>query len=199
MIAQQGAQFAAQFAQVAVTPLGNVVGGAVGFGTSIFAKGLLAGTDAGFLSGFIGKGAGELVKSIPIFKAEPTMMNRIAQAFTGNGSKIFGGFMAGAAALLSLFMLWRDSKKAEELDRALRQKRQEVMNGFNDLAEDVGRDLLNSVRTFMAQNVDPIVAAFDEKIKAVEAMTTNEKIKSEKLSALLNQTEKLIGEIQACQ
>ena len=198
LIAQQGAQFAAQFAQVAVTPLGNVVGGAVGFGTSIFAEGLLAGTDAGFLSGFIGKGAGELVKSIPIFKAEPTMMNRIAQAFTGNGSKIFGGFMAGAAALLSLFMLWRDNKKAEELDRALRQKRQEVMNGFNDLAEDTGRDLLNSVRSFMAQNVEPIVAAFDEKIKAVEAVKANEKIKSEKLSELLNQTENLIAEIQAC-
>ena len=194
LIAQQGAQFAAQFAQVAVTPLGNAVGNVVGTGVS-----LVLAEDAGLFSSFIGKGAGELVKSIPIFKAEPTMMNRIAQAFTGNGSKIFGGFMAGAAALLSLFMLWRDSKKAEELDRALRQKRQEVMNGFNDLAEDTGRDLLNSVRSFMAQNVEPVVAAFDEKIKAVESMTTNEKLKSEKLSALLNQTEKLIGEIQACQ
>ena len=194
LIAQQGAQFAAQFAQVAVTPLGNAVGNVVGTGVS-----LVLAEDAGLFSSFIGKGAGELVKSIPIFKAEPTMMNRIAQAFTGNGSKIFGGFMAGAAALLSLFMLWRDSKKAEELDRALRQKRQEVMNGFNDRAEDTGRDLLNSVRSFMAQNVEPVVAAFDEKIKAVESMTTNEKLKSEKLSALLNQTEKLIGEIQACQ
>ncbi|MBQ3727175.1 MAG: hypothetical protein IJR52_12280 [Selenomonadaceae bacterium] len=41
----------------------------------------------------------------------------------------------------------------------------------------------------MAQNVDPIVAAFDEKIKAVESAKVNEKIKSEKLSALLKQTE----------
>lgn len=125
-------------------------------------------------------------------------MNRIAQAFTGNGSKIFGGFMAGAAALVSLFMLWREGKKADELSRALQQKRQEVMTGFNDLAEDIERDLLNNVRSFMTQNVEPIILAFDEKIKAVESVKANEKIKSEKLSNLLKQTENLIGEIQAC-
>ena len=97
LVFQQGAQFAAQFAQVAVTPLGNAIGNAVGTGVGL----ALAETDAGVFSALIGKGAGELVKNLPIFKAEPTMMNRIAQAFTGNGSKIFGGFMAGAAAFLS--------------------------------------------------------------------------------------------------
>lgn len=194
LVFQQGAQFAAQFAQVAVTPLGNAIGNAVGTGVGL----ALAETDAGVFSAFIGKGAGELVKNLPIFKAEPTMMNRIAQAFTGNGSKIFGGFMAGAAALVSLFMLWREGKKAEELSRALQQKRQEVMTGFNDLAEDIERDLLKNVRSFMTQNVDPIISAFDEKIKAVEAVKANEKIKSEKLSELLRQTENLISEIQAC-
>ena len=72
------------------------------------------------------------------------------------------------------------------------------MTGFNDLAEDIGRDLLNRARTFMTQNVDPIISAFDEKIKAIEAVKANEKIKSEKLAQLLRQTENLISEIQAC-
>jgi len=57
---------------------------------------------------------------------------------------------------------------------------------------------LNNARTFMTQNVEPIISSFDEKIKAVEAVKANEKIKSEKLSELLKQTENLIGEIQAC-
>ena len=50
----------------------------------------------------------------------------------------------------------------------------------------------------MTQNVDPIISALDEKIKAVESVKANEKIKSEKLSELLTQTENLIDEIQAC-
>ena len=193
LVAQQGAQFAAQFAQVAVTPLGNAVGGAVRTGVS-----LALAEDAGIFSSFIGKGAGELVKSLPIFKAEPTMLNKVAQAFTGNGSKIFGAAMAGVAVVFSLFMLNREGKKAEERERALRQKRNEIMSGFNDLADDIGRDILNGVNSFMTQNVDPIISAFDEKIKAVESVKANEKIKSEKLSELLKRTENLIGEIQAC-
>ena len=72
------------------------------------------------------------------------------------------------------------------------------MTNFSNYAEDIGRKLSENVRAYMTQNVDPIVAAFDEKIKAVESATANEKIKSEKLSALLKQTENLIGEIQAC-
>ena len=193
LVAQQGAQFAAQFAQVAVTPLGNAVGGAVRTGVS-----LALAEDAGIFSSFIGKGAGELVKSLPIFKAEPTMLNKVAQAFTGNGSKIFGAAMAGVAVVFSLFMLNREGKKAEERERALRQKRNEIMAGFNDLADDIGRDILNGVNAFMTQNVEPIISAFDEKIKAVESVKANEKIKSEKLSELLKRTENLIGEIQAC-
>ena len=193
LVAQQGAQFAAQFAQVAVTPLGNAVGGAVRTGVS-----LALAEDAGIFSSFIGKGAGELVKSLPIFKAEPTMLNKVAQAFTGNGSKIFGAAMAGVAVVFSLFMLNREGKKAEERERALRQKRNEIMSGFNDLADDIGRDILNGVNAFMTQNVDPLISTFDEKIKAVESVKANEKVKSEKLSELLKRTENLIGEIQAC-
>lgn len=52
------------------------------------------------------------------------------------------------------------------------------MTCFNDLAEDTGRNLLNNVRILITQNINPIVAAFDEKIKAVESMTTNEKLKA---------------------
>ena len=72
------------------------------------------------------------------------------------------------------------------------------MTGFNDLADDIGRDILNGVNAFMTQNVDPLISTFDEKIKAVESVKANEKVKSEKLSELLKRTENLIGEIQAC-
>lgn len=195
MIAQHGAQFAAQYAQTTVTPLGHFVAGfaSKGVGNVLTAQGVHP-----LISDFLGGKAGNLLTKLPVFREPPTMINKIAQAFTGNGSKIFGVAMAGVTAVLSLVMLWRESKKAEEHERELRQKRNEIVSGFNDLADDIGRDLLNNVRDFMTQNVDPIISAFDEKIKAVEAMKANEKIKSEKLAQLFRQTEKLIAEIQAC-
>ena len=159
--------------------------------------------DLGLFSAPIGNGLGNLVKNLPFFEetivSQPTTLNKIASAFTGNGSKIFGAAMAGVAIVFSIFMLHRENKKAEERERALRQKRNEIISGFNDLAEDVGRDILNGVNDFMTQNVDPLISNFNEKIKAVEAQSANEKVKSEKLSELLNQTENLIEEIQTCQ
>ena len=190
-VAQQGAQIAAQFAQVGVSQFGNFVGNAVGVGVGFLAQ------DAGIFSGLLGKGAGELVKSLPIFKAEPTMVNRIAQAFTGNGSKILGAGLAVAGAAVSLFMLYRENRKAEEHERELQRKRNEIATGFKDLADDIGRELLSGVKTFMEQNVDPIVANFDAKIKAVEDQISGDRAKSEKLAELLTRTENLIGEIQA--
>lgn len=190
-VAQQGAQIAAQFAQVGVSQFGNVVGNAVGAGVGFLAQ------DAGIFSGILGKGAGELVKSLPIFKAEPTMVNRIAQAFTGNGSKILGAGLAVVGALVTGWMLYRENRQAEERERELQRKRNEISTGFTDLADDIGRELLSGVKTFMEQNVDPIVANFDAQIKAVEEQMSGSKNKGEKLAELLTRTENLIGEIQA--
>ena len=195
LIAQQGAQVAAKFAQTALTPLGHAANNIAAFGIG---KALVGQGVPQPIAGLLGKQAGNLLTKLPVFRAEPTMINKIAQAFTGNGSKIFGVAMAGVTAILSMFMLWREGKKAEERERELRQRRNEIIIGFNDLAEDIGRDFLKSVRSFMTENVEPIISAFDEKIKAVEAVKANEKIKSEKLAALLKRTENLIGEIQAC-
>lgn len=195
-VAQEGAQIAAQFAQPATQVVTSQAGVIAGNITRTVATNFLGVKE-------IGNGLGNLVKSLPFFQktitSQPTTVNRIASAFTGNGSKIFGAAMAGAAVFFSLFMLYRENKQAEEFERQLRQKRNEIMSGFNELAEDIGRDILNGVKNFMTQNVDPIIATFDEKIKAVEIQTANEKIKSEKLAELLQQTENLIGEIQTCE
>ncbi|MBR1647550.1 MAG: 50S ribosome-binding GTPase [Selenomonadaceae bacterium] len=192
-VAQQGAQFAAQFAKVGITPLGNAVGNAVGAGVGFG----LAGTDAGIFSGILGKGAGELVKNLPIFKAEPTMVNKIAQMFTGNGSKILGAGLAVAGAAVSIWMLYRENQQAEKRERELQRRRNEIMTGFNDLADDIGRDILNGVKNFMTQNIDPLVKNFDAQIKAVEDQISGDKAKSKKLAELLTRTENLIAEIQA--
>ena len=125
------------------------------------------------------------------------MVNRIAQAFTGNGSKILGAGLAVAGAAVSLFMLYRENRKAEERERELQRKRNEISTGFNDIADDIARELLNGVKTFMSQNIDPIVANFDAQIKAVESQISGDKSKSEKLAELLTRTENLIGELQA--
>ena len=200
-IAQEGAQIAAQFAQPAVQIVTSEAGIFAGNATKALVT-FLGAEDLGLFSAPIGNGLGNLVKSLPFFEetivSQPTTVNRIASAFTGNGSKIFGAAMAGVAVVFSIFMLHREGKKAEEQERELQRKRNEIMSGFNDLADDIGRDILIGVQTFMTQNVNPIIATFDEKIKAVENQTANEKVKSEKLAELLTRTESLIGEIQAC-
>lgn len=200
-VAQEGAQIAAQFAQPAVQIVTSEAGIFAGNATKALVT-FLGAEDLGLFSAPIGNGLGNLVKSLPFFEetivSQPTTVNRIASAFTGNGSKIFGAAMAGVAVVFSIFMLHREGKKAEEQERELQRKRNEIMSGFNDLADDIGRDILIGVQTFMTQNVNPIIATFDEKIKAVENQTANEKVKSEKLAELLTRTESLIGEIQAC-
>ena len=200
-IAQEGAQIAAQFAQPAVQIVTSEAGIFAGNATKALVT-FLGAEDLGLFSAPIGNGLGNLVKSLPFFEetivSQPTTVNRIASAFTGNGSKIFGAAMAGVAVLFSIFMLHREGKKAEEQERELQRKRNEIMSGFNDLADDIGRDILIGVQTFMTQNVNPIIATFDEKIKAVENQTASEKVKSEKLAELLTRTENLICEIQIC-
>lgn len=124
------------------------------------------------------------------------MLNRIAQAFTGNGSKILGAGLAVVGVVVSLFMLHNEGKKAEEAERKLQQSRKDIITGFKDVADDVGRDLSKNVRDFMAQNIDPLIAGCDKQIKTFEAQAAGEQVKSEKLSALLKRTENLIGEIQ---
>ena len=144
---------------------------------------------------------GNLVKNLPFFEetivSQPTTVNKIAQAFTGNGSKILGAGLAVAGAAVSLWMLYRENKQAEKRERELQRRRNEIMTGFNDLADDIGRDILNGVKNFMTQNIDPLVKNFDAQIKAVENQISNEHAKSEKLSELLTRTENLIAEIQA--
>ena len=182
-------QNAARFAQTAVTPLGEAAGSAAGAAAAAAASSNGVG---GLFSGIIGKGTSELVKSLPMFRADPTMIQKIL------GSRMTGVGLAGIGAVIGLYMLYQQNKKAEEYERQVKQKRSEIMLNFRDLADDIGRELSNNVRKFMTENVDTVISNFDEEIKAVESVTANEKVKNEKLSQLLKRTENLIGEIQAC-
>ena len=192
---QQGAQVAAQFAQTAVTPLGHIAANVAGrgVGNALMAQGIPQP-----IAGFLGGKAGGLLTELPIFRTDPTLLNKFARIFTGNGAKIFGAGLAAVGLIFTAWNAYKENQRAAELERELRRQRNDIMTNFKNYAEDIGRELLSKVRAYMTQNVDPIVAAFDEKIKAVEAMTANEKIKSEKLSELLKQTENLIADIQAC-
>ena len=40
-----------------------------------------------------------------------------------------------------------------------------ILGAVWKIYNDIERDLLKNVRCFMAQNVEPIISAFDEKIK----------------------------------
>ena len=129
------------------------------------------------------------------------MINKIAQAFTGNGSKIFGGIFAGVTSVASLLMLHHESKKAKEAEDEPQQARNDIITGFKNLADKTARDLMYGEEGFdkyMEKNIEPLIADCDEQIRRVKNLAADEKVKSEKLSALLKQTENLVDEIQAC-
>ena len=193
-IAQHGAQFAAQYAQTAVTPLGRAAAFAAskGVGNALVAQGVPQP-----IASFLGGRAGNLLTELPIFRTPPTMLNKVAGFFTNNAGKI-GTALGVLGAVYTIYSAIKGAEEERKREAEQQKAKNNIMSGFNDLAEDIGRELSSGVRAFMTQNVDPIVAAFDEEIKAVESAKANEKVKSEKLSALLKQTENLIGEIQAC-
>ena len=193
LIAQQGAQFAAQFAMPAITPLGNFAGSAVEIGV----RTLLA-EDAGLFSELIASQAGNIVKSLPLFQAEATLTNRLA-AFVSGNAKFLGAALGVAAAAFSLFMTYRDGKKAEENERNLSKARAGIIEEFEKIADAIGAKISDSVKQWTTQNIDSIIAKFDEEINAFEMQNSDAQVKSEKLNALLKRTENLIGEIQACQ
>lgn len=194
MIAQHGAQFAAQYAQTAVTPLGRVVAGVASEGVS---KTLTAQGVHPFISDILGVKAGNLLTTLPIFRESPTLINKIAGFVTGNAGRI-GAALGIIGAAWTIYSAIKGDDEQRKREAKQLEAKNNIISGFNDIAEDIGRELLSNVRTYMEQNIDPIVAAFDEKIKAVESVKAAEKIKSEKLSVLLKQTENLIGAIQAC-
>ena len=95
-------------------------------------------------------------------------------------------------------MTYRDGEKAKERDRERLKAMEDIRTDFNKAADNIGEQMLDSVRKWMDATITPIINSFDEKIKSVESQTSAEKVKSEKLSELLTRTENLIGDIQAC-
>lgn len=193
LVAQHGAQFAAQFAETAVTPLGRVAAGLASKGVS---NALTAQGVHPLISDILGGKAGNLLTQLPIFREPPTIINKIASFFTKNAAGI-GKALGVLGALFTFYKIVKSEEEAREREAKQRQAKNDIISGFNDIADDVGRELLDGVRSFMTQNVEPIILAFDEKIKTVESLKSNEKIKSKKLSELLERTENLIGAIQA--
>ena len=196
LLAEQGAQFAAQFIMPAITPLGNFVGNVVNVGTRIALDGQL-GIFQGF-SGFIANQAGNLVKSLPFFQAEVTLTSRIA-SFVAANARLLGAGLAVVGVVVSAYMTYRDGEKAEEREKERRKISDDIEKNFNQAADNIGEQMLGSVNRWLKESIDPVIAeTFDKKIKAVESQTAKEKLKSAKLSELLTRTENLIAEIQAC-
>ena len=193
-----GAQLAASLATPASQVVTSGLGMLAGDVAEIATVGLLA-EDMGILSGAISGEVGNFVRGLSIFEetvvGEATALNKFASIFTGNVTKILGG----AAIALSIFMLHHSSQKAKENDQKIRQARLDLMSEFRKSTEDVARKIDEHVRSWMTENIDPIVLQLDERIKSAEEKISASKIKNEKLDQMLSRVENLIGEIQRAQ
>ena len=191
-LAEHGSQLA-QFAMPAVTPLGEFVGSFVQVSVSTFLA-----EDAGIFSTFIASQASYIIKGLPIFQTELTFSQRLASFVAGN-ARLLGAGLAVAGMVFSIWMTHRDGEKAKEREKARQATRESIIANFDEAAEKIGGQMLGSVNKWMTEKIDPIIATFDEKVNEIESAKANDKIKSEKLSALLKRTNALKDAIQACQ
>ncbi len=191
-LAEHGSQLA-QFAMPAVTPLGEFVGSFVQVSVST----LLA-EDAGIFSTFIASQASYIIKGLPIFQTELTFSQRLASFVAGN-ARLLGAGLAVVGMVFSIWMTHRDGEKAKEREKARQAAREGIIANFDEAAEKIGGQMLDSVNRWMTEKIDPIIATFDEKVNEIESAKANDKIRSEKLSALLKRTNALKDAIQACQ
>ena len=143
---QQGAQVAAQFAQTAVTPLGHFAANVAGrgVGNALMAQGIPQP-----IAGFLGGKAGGLLTELPIFRTDPTLLNKFARIFTGNGAKIFGAGLAAVGVIFTAWNAYKENQRAAEFERELRCQRNDIMTNFKNYAEDIGREISKNARAYM--------------------------------------------------
>lgn len=127
-----------------------------------------------------------------------TFSQRLASFVAGN-TRFLGAGLAVVGMVFSIWMTHRDGEKAKEREKARQAAREGIIANFDEAAEKIGGQMLDSVNRWMTEKIDPIIATFDEKVNEIESAKANDKIKSEKLSALLKRTNALKDAIQACQ
>lgn len=199
MIFTKGAEIASQYAtpltEVVTSALGNLVGNAVkGTATVALAE------DAGIFSTFIANELGNLVKGLPFFQetivAEATTANKIAQFFTGNGSKFLGVGLSVLSASIAIWIMIKDSKKQEEAERKRSQARESITEDFRNIASEVNNQIINGVTKWVSENIDPMMIKFDDDIKKLHEQIEQSGVKNENLTELLQRTENLIADVQ---
>lgn len=199
MIFTKGAEIAAQYAtpltEVVTSAFGNLVGSAV----KGAAKVALA-EDAGIFSTFIANELGNLAKGLPFFQetivAEATTVNKIAQFFTGNGSKFLGAGLAALSAFIAIWMMVKGNKQQDEAERKRSQARESIIEDFRNIAAEVDNHIVGGVKKWISENIDPMIAKFDDDIKKLHGQIEQSGVKNENLTALLQRTENLISDVQ---
>lgn len=191
---QNGAQFAAQFA----TPASKIVTSA--FGNSMAN---LAEKSVEIFGGAFTKLSGEIgaaVRNLPFFQETvflpATTTNKVAQVFTGNGSKALGASLGVITLAVSGWMLYKNNKQAEEREKQLYLARQRVINSFEGVADAAAAKMNEVVRQFMNQNIEPVFQKINNQIREIETQQSNLKNVNVEVKNLLNRTQKLIGAAQ---
>lgn len=115
--------------------------------------------------------------------------------FTRNAGNIGKAFGAAGAAL-AIVMEVRDANKAQENERKLQEQRENIMQNFDNVADEMFRSINDNVKKWTAVNIDKIIFECDEAIQSLNTGKGQSKLINTKLNQLLKHTESLIAEIQ---
>lgn len=185
------APFATQATQVVTSELGQNAGAIANWVTTF----ALA-EEVGPLSKVAGTFVGDVTKSLftKTVTAPPTLGNQVAKFFAGNAGRI-GAAIGVLGVAWSAYSMYKDTQKQKEQEAKQREARTQIINGFGQVARDVGTNMVLSVEQWMTENVDPVLRGFDESLQQIVDGKNKSKDVNEKLKNLLSRTENLIGEM----
>ena len=151
-----------------------------------------------FVGGIAGKGVGALWRnwSTATVTMPATATNKIAQFVTNNARKL-GAAIGILGAAWSIYSMIKGEEEQRKREAEQRQAKRDIIASFESVGRDIAEQLKDAVENVLNERLDPIVTAYDNEIKSIEAQVSSEKVKSAKLSELLKRTENLMGRIAA--
>ena len=132
---------------------------------------------------------------VQLLAPKPTILQEMGALFFRNAG-IIGKAIAGGGVVLAAVMEVKAANKAQENENKAQKAREEVINGFNDVADKIYNSMNDNANKWAKENIDSIINECDETIQSLHSEKEQSKLIDVKLRQLLKQTETLIDEIQ---
>ena len=133
---------------------------------------------------------------VQLLAPKPTVWQEMGALFFRNAGtigKVFG--VAGAAVAIGLEV--KAANVAQENENIAQKKREEHINDFNVVADNIYNGMNDNATKWAKENIDSIINECEETIQSLRSEKEQSKLIDVKLRQLLKRTEALVDEIQS--